>query len=153
MLLRDITEEDIVRLTEIKIKRISKYNSFKADELIARLEEDLKEVLHHLAHLTEYTIAYYQRLLDKYGKGRERRTEITTFDTIQRAAVVANNAKLYVNRKEGFIGSGLKKDEFVADCSDIDDIIAFRKDGKFVVTRIADKTFVGKNLLKPLFLP
>lgn len=146
-LLRDITEDDIVRLTEIRIKRISKYNTFKADELIAKLEEELAQTKHHLEHLTEYAIDYYQRLLDKYGKGRERRTEITSFDTIQATEVVANNAKLYVNRKEGFVGMGLKKDEFVADCSDIDDIIVFRQDGKFVVTRIADKTFVGKDII------
>ncbi|MEN0003123.1 MAG: DNA gyrase/topoisomerase IV subunit A [Bacteroidota bacterium] len=145
-LLRDITEDDLVRLTEIKIKRISKFNSFKADEQIAKLEEELKQVKHHLAHLTEYAIAYFQRLLDKYSKGRERRTVITTFDAIQATQVVANNAKLYVNRKEGFIGFGLKKDEFIADCSDIDDIIVFRKDGKFVVTQIADKVFVGKDI-------
>ncbi|GJM35993.1 MAG: DNA topoisomerase IV subunit A [Saprospiraceae bacterium] len=146
-LLRDVTEEDIVRLTEIKIKRISKFNSFKADELIAKLEESLLEVKHHLAHLTEYAIDYFQRLLDKYGKGRERRTKLTTFDTIERTVVVANNAKLYVNRKEGFIGSGIKKEEFVSDCSDIDDIITFRQDGKFQVSRIADKTFVGKDII------
>lgn len=146
-LLRDVTEEDIVRLTEIKIKRISKFNSFKADELIAKLEEELKEVKHHLAHLTDYAIAYFERLLEKYGKGKERKTEITTFDTIQRVNVVVNNAKLYVDRKEGFIGTSLKKDEFVTDCSDIDDIIVFRKDGKFIVSRISDKTFVGKDIL------
>ncbi len=146
-LLRDITEEDIIRLTEIRIKRISKFNSFKADELIARLNEELDEVKHHLAHLTEYTIAYYERLLEKYGKGRERRTEITTFDAIQTTEVVANNAKLYVNREEGFIGWGLKKDEFVCDCSDIDDIIVFRRDGKFQVSRIAEKVFAGKDII------
>ncbi|MEM9834914.1 MAG: DNA gyrase/topoisomerase IV subunit A [Bacteroidota bacterium] len=147
-LLRDITEDDITRLTEIRIKRISKYNSFKADEKIADLKEQLEEVKHHLAHLTEYAIAYYQRLLDKYGKGKERKTEITTFDKVQVTAVVANNAKLYVDRKNGFIGTSLKKEEFVTDCSDIDDIIVIRKDGKMVVSRISDKTFVGKNILQ-----
>lgn len=146
-LLRDITEDDITRLTEIRIKRISKYNSFKADEKIAELNEQLAQVKHHLAHLTEYAIAYYQRLLDKYGKGRERKTEITTFDKVSVTAVVANNAKLYVDRKGGFIGTGLKKEEFVTDCSDIDDIIVIRKDGVMMVSRIADKTFVGKNIL------
>jgi len=105
------------------------------------------EVKHHLAHLTEFAIAYFQNLLAKYGKGRERRTEITSFETIARAQVVANNAKLYVNYKEGFIGTSLKKDTFVSDCSDIDDIIVFRKDGKFQVTRISDKTFVGKDII------
>ena len=146
-LLREITEEDLVRLTEIKIKRISKYNSFKADELIARLEEELKEVQHHLDNLVDYAIAYFEELLAKHGKGRERRTKITTFDTIEATEVVANNAKLYVNRTEGFIGTSLKKDEFVCDCSDIDDIIVFRSDGKFLVSRISDKVFVGKDII------
>jgi len=146
-LMRDITEEDIVRLTEIRIKRISKYNSFKADELIAQIEADLKEVQHNLDNLTEFAIAYFENLLKKYGKGRERKTIITEFDNIKAVAVVANNAKLYVNYKEGFVGTGLKKDEFVSDCSDIDDIIAFKKDGTFQVTRISDKTFVGKNII------
>ncbi len=147
LVVRDITIEDITRLTEIRIKRISKYNSFQADELIRGIEDELKQVLHDLNHLTEYTISYFQRLLDKYGKGRERKTEITTFDTIQAAKVIANNAKLYVDRKEGFIGWGLKKDEFVTDCSEIDDVIAFRRDGKFMVSRIAEKVFVGKNII------
>ena len=144
---RDITVEDIQRLTEIRIKRISKYNSFQADEVIKQIESELKQVRHDLAHLTEYTIAYFQQLLDKYGKGRERKTELAVFDTIQAVKVIANNAKLYVDRKEGFIGWGLKKDEFVCDCSEIDDIIAFRKDGKFMVSRIAEKVFVGKNII------
>lgn len=144
---REITEEDIVRLTEIKIKRISRFDAFKADELMKRLLEELAEVEHHLANLTEYAIAYYQNLLDKYGKGRERKTEITNFDTIKATVVAANNAKLYINREDGFVGYGLKKDEFISECSDIDDIIAFTQDGKCVVTRIQDKTFVGKNIL------
>ena len=146
---RDITEDDIVRLTEIKIKRISKYNSFKADELIAKIEEELKQVKHDLKHLTEYTIAYFERLLEKYGKGRERRTKITSFDSIKVTQVIANNSKLYVNRKEGFIGNGtqMKKEEFISDCSDIDDIIVFRKDGVMKVSRIADKVFMGKDIL------
>jgi len=144
---RDITEEDIVRLTEIKIKRISKYNSFKADELMAKIEADIADIEYHLAHLTAYAIDYFERLLEKYGKGKERKTEITTFETIKRALVIANNTKLYVNRKDGFVGQGLKKEEFVAECSDIDDIIVFRKDGKMMVTRIDEKTFVGKNII------
>ncbi|NVK51136.1 MAG: DNA gyrase/topoisomerase IV subunit A, partial [Cyclobacteriaceae bacterium] len=144
---REITQEDLVRLTEIKIKRISKYDSFKADELMRRLEEELKEVNYHLRHLTEYSIKYYQRLLEKYGKGRERKTEIRAFDTIQATVVAANNAKLYVNRKDGFVGFGLKKDEFVCDCSDLDDIIAIRKDGKMMVSKIQDKLFMGKDIL------
>jgi topoisomerase-4 subunit A len=146
-MLRDITEEDIIKLTEIKIKRISKYNSFKADEYMAGLLAELEQVKHDLAHLTEFAISYFQRLLDKYGKGRERRTEITNFETIEVKEVVANNAKLYIDRKEGFIGMGLKKDEFVCDCSDIADIIAFTRDGKFKVVRIADKVFVGKDII------
>lgn len=147
LLLRDITEEDISRLTEIKIKRISKYNAFKADELIVKLEEELKEVKHHLAHLTEYAVAFFERLLTKYGKGKERRTEITTFEKVQRTQVVVNNAKLYANLKEGFIGMGLKKDDFIANCSDIDDVIVFLKNGQFMVARISDKTFIGKNII------
>ncbi len=147
LLIRDITEEDIQRLTEIRIKRISKYNTFKADELIQGIEEELTQVKHDLAHLKEYTINYFERLLAKYGKGKERKTEITTFDTITAAKVIASNAKLYVDRKEGFIGHGLKKEEFVRECSEIDEIIAFRKDGKFVVSKISDKVFMGKNII------
>ncbi len=146
-LLRDLTDDDITRLTEIRIKRISKYNKFAADELLANLEKEIEETKHHLAHLTEFAIAYFEELLRKYGKGRERKTEIITFDSIQASKVVANNAKLYVNRADGFIGMGLKKDELVSDCSDMDDIIVFRKDGKFQVCRISDKTFVGKDII------
>lgn len=144
---REITQEDLVRLTEIKIKRISKYDSFKADELMKRLQDELKEVNYNLKHLTEYSIKYYERLLEKYGKGRERKTEIRAFDTIQATVVAANNAKLYVNRKDGFVGSGLKKEEFVCDCSDLDDIIVIRKDGKMMVSKIQDKVFMGKDIL------
>lgn len=146
-LLRDLTQEDLIRLTEIKIKRISKFNTFKADEEIAKLRDELTQTLNHLTHLTEYAIAYFERLLDKYGKGRERRTEILTFDEIRAAEVVANNARLYVNRAEGFIGMGLKKDEFVQECSDIDDIIVFRRDGVMKVVRIGEKIFVGKDIV------
>ena len=146
-LMRDITEEDIVKLTEIKIKRISKYNKFKAEERITQIQAELQQVMHDLANLTEFAVAYFENLLEKYGKGRERRTEITSFETIKAQKVVAINSKLYVNRKEGFIGSGLKKDEFIADCSDIADVIAFMKDGTFMVSRIADKKFMGKNIL------
>ncbi|MEM9832538.1 MAG: DNA gyrase/topoisomerase IV subunit A [Bacteroidota bacterium] len=148
---REITKEDLVRLTEIKIKRISKYDSFKAEELMKRLQDDLAQTRHDLAHIKEYAIAYYKKLLDKYGKGRERKTEIRAFDTINANVVAANNEKLYVNKKDGFIGYGLKKSgdnvEMVTECSDIDDIIVFRQDGKCVVTRISDKVFVGKNIL------
>lgn len=144
---REITRDDIIRLTEIKIKRISKFDSFKADELMRKLEEELAEVEHHLANLVDFAIAYYQNLLEKYGKGRERMTEIKSFENIAATVVAANNAKLYVNKADGFVGYGLKKDEFVCECSDIDDIIVFRRDGKFQVVRIADKVFVGKDIL------
>jgi topoisomerase IV subunit A len=146
-LLRDITEDDLARLTEIRIKRISKYNAFKADEEMTKLNEELEQTKHHLAHLTEYTIAHFETLLSKYGKGRERRTEIAVFDEIRATEVVANNAKLYVNRADGFIGTGLKKDEFVQDCSDIDDIIVFRRDGVMKVVKVGEKTFVGKDIV------
>jgi topoisomerase-4 subunit A len=146
-LLRAITQEDIIRLTEIKIKRISKYNTFQADQYIAQLENDLERVRYDLLHLIDFTIQYYSNLLQKYGKGRERKTKIITFDAIAAAEVVANNAKLYANKKDGFIGYGLKKDEFISDCSDIDDIIVFRNDGYFLVTRISEKTFVGKEII------
>ncbi|MFN0016440.1 MAG: DNA gyrase/topoisomerase IV subunit A, partial [Saprospiraceae bacterium] len=145
-LLRDITEDDLVRLTEIRIKRISKFNSFKADEEIAKLNGELQETLHHLAHLTEYAISYFERLLDKYGKDHPRRTEIVVFDDIRANEVVANNAKLYVDRVGGFLGTGLKKDELLQDCSDIDDIIVFRRDGVMKVVRIGEKVFVGKDI-------
>lgn len=147
LMIRDITTDDITKLTEIKIKRISKFNSFKADELIAKIEEEVKEVKHHIAHLTEYTIAYFDRLLDKYGEGKERRTIISSFETIKVRKVVMNNAKLYVDYKEGFVGTGMKKDEYISECSDIDDVIAFMKDGTFKVVRISDKVFVGKNII------
>ena len=144
---REITEEDIVRLTEIRIKRISKFNSFKADELIKGLEEEIKQTEYHLANLTDFAIDYFQDLLDKFGKDRERKTEITTFDTIQVRRVAVANEKLYVDRKEGFVGYGMKKDEYVCDCSDIDDVIVFRGDGKYLVTRVQDKAFVGKDII------
>ncbi|MBS9525141.1 DNA gyrase/topoisomerase IV subunit A [Litoribacter ruber] len=144
---REITTEDIVRLTEIKIKRISRFDAFKADELMRKLEEELKEVNYNLNHLTQYAIKYYKGLLDKYGKGRERKTEIRAFENIQATVVAANNAKLYVNRADGFIGYGLKKDEFVCDCSDLDDIIVFKRDGTAQVTKIQDKVFVGKDII------
>ena len=147
VLLRDITEDDIVKLTEIKIKRISKYNAEKADEKMRQLEEELKEVQYHLKHLVQFTVDYFQMLIDKFGKGRERKTEITSFDTIERTAVVASNEKLYIDRKGGFVGTGLKKEEFVMECSDIDDIIAFKKDGTFKVVRIDEKVYVGKGII------
>lgn len=144
---REIVQDDIIRLTEIKIKRISRFDSFKADELMRKLEEELKEVEYNLANIIDYAINYYKNLKEKYGKGRERKTEIKSFENITATVVAANNAKLYVNKAEGFIGTGLKKDDFVSDCSDIDDIIVFRRDGVCKVTKISDKTFVGKDII------
>ncbi len=144
---REITRDDILRLMEIRIKRISKYDTFKADELLKDLEKELKETLHHLKHLVEYAIAYYQNLLDKYGKGRERKTEIKSFQSVTAVEVIANNQKLYVNRTDGFIGWGLKKDEYICECSELDDVIAIRRDGKAVVSRISEKVFMGKDIL------
>ncbi|MFD2999245.1 DNA gyrase/topoisomerase IV subunit A [Pontibacter toksunensis] len=147
LLRREVTEEDIIRLTEIRIKRISKYDSFKADEYIRKLEEEMAEVEDHLAHLIRYAISYFEALLKKYGQGRERKTQIKTFDVINAQNVAIANQKLYMNAKDGFIGTGLRKDEFVCDCSDMDDIIVFRRDGKFTVTKVAEKTFVGKDII------
>ena len=147
LLKREVIEEDLVRLTEIKIKRISKFNAFKADELIKKVEEEIDEVNNHLEHLIDFSINYFRQIKKKYGKGRERKTEIRNFDTIQASMVAVSNQKLYVNREEGFAGTALKKDEFVCDCSDLDDIIVFREDGTFVVTKVADKFFVGKGVL------
>lgn len=144
---REITQEDLVRLTEIRIKRISKFDAFKADEAMKRLEDELAEVNHNLKNLTKYAIKYYENLLAKYGKGRERKTEIRAFDTIQATVVAANNAKLYVNRADGFVGYGLKKDEFISECSDLDDILVIRKDGVCMVSRIQEKNFMGKDIL------
>lgn len=144
---REITRDDILRLMEIRIKRISKYDSFKADEALRDLEKELKETLHHLKHLTDYAIAYYQNLLDKYGKGRERRTEIKSFQSVTAVEVIANNQKLYVNRADGFVGWGLRKDEFIIECSELDDIIVIRRDGKALVSRIGEKKFMGKDIL------
>ncbi|RXK52271.1 DNA gyrase/topoisomerase IV subunit A [Aquirufa rosea] len=144
---REIVEDDILRLLEIRIKRISKYDAFKADEAMKRLEEELAEVEHNLANLITYAINYFKNLLQKYGKGRERRTEIQNFNTISATVVAAANQKLYVNRADGFIGYGLKKDEYVMDCSDIDDIIVFRQNGTCVVTKVQEKVFVGKDIL------
>jgi topoisomerase-4 subunit A len=144
---REITVQDIERLTEIKIKRISKFDSFKANELIKGIEDQIKQVQHHLDNLIEFAIEYFKNLKKKYGKSKERKTEIKSFDTIVASRVAVANEKLYVNREEGFAGFGLKKDEFVAECSDIDDIIVFREDGTMTVSKIADKSFVGKGIL------
>ena len=144
---RDITRDDILRLLEIKMQRNLKYNKDKADELIARIKAELADIEYDLAHMTEVTIHWFEFIRDKYGKDHPRRTEIKSFDTIEASKVVEANQKLYINRQEGFIGTGLKKDEFVCNCSDIDDIIVFFKDGKYKMVRAADKIFVGKNIL------
>jgi topoisomerase-4 subunit A len=144
---REITTDDIVRLTEIRIKRISRFDAFKADELLKDLQKELKETEHHLKNLVEYAIDYYQNLLTKYGKGRERKTEIKSFQSVTATEVIANNQKLYVNRTDGFAGYGLKRDEYICDCSELDDIIVIRKDGKAKVSRIQEKVFMGKDIL------
>jgi topoisomerase-4 subunit A len=144
---REITRDDIILLTEIKIKRISKFDINKADEHIKGIETELEEVKNHLKNIIPFAINYFMQMKKKYGKGKERKTEIRSFDTIEATKVVANNAKLYANYKEGFIGTGLKKDEFVCDCSDIDDILVIRKDGVFMITKVSDKVFVGNDIL------
>lgn len=144
---RGITVEDITRLTEIKIKRISKFDSFKADEHIKGVENSIAETKQHLEHLTDYAVAYYENLLKKYGKGRERATEIKVFDTIQIADIAIANTKIYANWAEGFIGTSLKKDELMFECSDVDNIIAFTREGKMKVFKVADKVFVGKDII------
>ncbi len=143
---RPVTYEDMVGLTELKIKRISRFDANKAEEKIAAIEADLAAINHNLENLKTYAINYFKDLLKKYGKGRERRTEISSFETIVASKVIANNQKLYVNRADGFAGYGMKRDEFVIDCSDIDDIIAFTGDGKFMVSRISEKTYMGKDI-------
>ena len=147
VLRRALTEDDFTRLTDIRIKRISKFDGFKADEYLQRLTDELAEVADHLANLTRYAVAYFDGLLKKYGAGRERKTQLRTFDVVTAQKVAIANQKLYVNRVDGFVGYGLKKDEFVCDCSDLDDIIAIKRDGTFMVTKIGDKTFVGKDIL------
>lgn len=150
VLRRPISEDDLTRLTEIRIKRISKYDGFKADEYLQRLEAELAEVADHLANLTRYAIRYFEGLLKKYGAGRERKTQLRTFDVVTAQKVAVANQKLYVNYADGFVGYGLKKDEHavtICDCSDLDDIIAIRRDGTFTVSKIAEKTFVGKDIL------
>ncbi|SEQ84993.1 topoisomerase-4 subunit A [Hyunsoonleella jejuensis] len=144
---RAITEDDIVRLTEIRIKRISKFDIDKAQQKIDALEAQIAEVKHHLAHLIDYAIAFFARLKKEYGEGRERKTEIRTFDDVDATKVVIRNTKLYVNREEGFVGTSLRRDEYVCDCSDIDDIIVFTKEGKMMVTKVDSKTFIGKDII------
>ncbi|MDD7462272.1 MAG: DNA gyrase/topoisomerase IV subunit A [Prevotellaceae bacterium] len=145
--IREITRDDILRLMEIKMQRILKFSKDKADELIARIQEEIENINNDLANMVGVTVKWFEFLKNKYGKDHPRRTEIKNFETIQAATVAEANEKLYINRAEGFIGTGLKKDEFVSNCSDIDDIIIFYKDGKYKVIRVADKIFVGKNVL------
>jgi topoisomerase-4 subunit A len=148
-LVRDVTEEDIEKLMEIRMRRITKHDAEKADTYIASLEEEIARVKNHLDHLIEFAIDYFKRLKKKYGEGRERKTEIRPFENIEATKVAISNVKLYANLREGFVGHGLKRGEgeFISDCADIDDIICIRRDGTLVVTRIADKTFVGKDLI------
>ncbi len=144
---REVTHDDLVRLSNIPIKRISKFSSFKADEHIKSVEDEMEEVKNHIAHIVPFTINYFRQIKKKYGKGRERKTEIRSFDTIEATHVVVANEKMYVNKAEGFIGTGLRKEEFVCECSDIDDILVILNDGKYHITKVADKTFAGKGIL------
>jgi len=144
---REITRDDLLRLLEIKMGRILKFNKDKADHLIASYREQINEVENHIEHIIDYAIDWFDKLKEKYGKAYPRKTEIRSFDTIEAAKVVEANEKLYINREEGFIGYGLKKDEFVCNCSDIDDVILFFKDGKYKIVKISEKMFVGKNVL------
>ena len=146
-LYREVTDEDVKRLLEIKMKRILKFSSEEADRYIQALEGEIAEVKNNIEHIIPYSIAYYERIKEKYGKGRERKTEIRNFENIEAAKVVIANEKLYINREEGFIGTALKKDEFICECSDIDEVIVFKKDGTYYVTKVADKIFVGKDVL------
>jgi len=146
-LLREVTQEDIIKLTEIKIKRISKFDLDKAQQNIDSLEEKIEKALFNLDNLTDYAIDYFKYLKKEYGKGKERQTEIRPFEEIQANKVVVRNNKLYVNRKEGFVGTGLKKEEYVTDCSDIDEIITMRENGEMMITKVDAKTFVGKNII------
>lgn len=144
---RPVTEDDIARLTEIRIKRISKFDIEKAQQKIDALEDQIAETKGFLANLITYAIAYFKRLKTNYGKGKERKTEIKTFDDVDATKVIIRNTKLFVNREEGFVGTGLKRNEYVCDCSDIDDIIVFTKEGKMMVTKVGTKTFIGKNII------
>ncbi len=147
MLVRDINDDDLQKLTQIPMIRITRFDSDKADELIAKLEAEMEQVKFDLEHIIDFAIAFFTRLKEKFGKGRERQTELRNFDTIEATKVVLRNTKLYVNREEGFIGTGLRKDEYVGDCSDIDDVIVFLRDGKMLVTKVDEKKFVGKDII------
>ncbi|MGL2986335.1 DNA gyrase/topoisomerase IV subunit A [Flavobacterium sp. RSSA_27] len=144
---REINDDDLHKLTQIPMIRITRFDSDKADDFISKLEDEMKEVQHHLDHIIDFAIAYFAKLKEKYGKGRERQTELRIFDDIEATKVVLRNTKLYVNREEGFVGTSLKKDEYVVDCSDIDDVIVFLRDGKMMITKVDAKTFVGKDII------
>ena len=144
---REITDEDLNKLTQIPMIRITRFDSDKADDAISKLEDEMEQVKHHLAHIIDFAIDFFQKLKDKYGKGRERQTELRSFDTIEATKVVLRNTKLYVNMEEGFMGTGLKKDQYVADCSDIDDVIVFLRDGKMMITKVDEKKFIGKDII------
>ncbi|WP_319479414.1 DNA gyrase/topoisomerase IV subunit A [uncultured Draconibacterium sp.] len=144
---REITREDILKLMEIRMARILKFNKDKANDLLKSIEDEIAEVERNIENIVDFTIAWFKHLKKKYGKGRERKTEIRSFENIVASKVVVKNEKLYVDRKEGFVGTSLKKAEFVCDCSDIDDIIVFRRDGSYFITKVSDKAFIGKNLL------
>jgi topoisomerase-4 subunit A len=146
-LMREVTRDDLVKLTEIRIKRISKYDSKKADEYIRKLEKEMEEVESKLARLTKHTIQYFQQIKKKFGKGRDRKTEIRNLESIEATKVVEANEKLFVNRKDGFVGTGLKKAEYVGECSDIDEIIVFLRNGHYLITKVDEKIFVGKDIL------
>ena len=146
-LLREITDDDLAKLTQIPMIRITRFDSYKADENILKIEADIEEVKNHLANLIDYAIAHFERLKKTYGKGRERKTEIRVFDTIEATKVVVRNTKLYVNKAEGFVGTGLRKDEYVGDCSDIDDVIVFTESGAMYVTKVSDKQYIEKNII------
>ena len=145
--IREVTKDDILKLMEIKMARILKFNSDKAEELIARMKADIEEIDRHLANIIEYTVEWYRMLQAKYGKAFPRKTELRNFDTIDTAKVIEANEKLYINREEGFIGTSLKKDEFICNCSNLDDVIIFYRDGRYIITAVAEKKFVGKNIL------
>lgn len=147
LFLREITDDDLLRLTQIPMIRITRFDSFKADENLAKIEEKIAEINTHLNALIPYAIAYFKRLKELYGKGRERKTEIRLFDDIEATKVVMRNQKLYVNKEEGFVGTSLKKDEFVGDCSDIDDVIIFTASGKMLITKVTEKAYVGKGII------
>jgi topoisomerase IV subunit A len=144
---REINDDDLQKLTQIPMIRITRFDSDKADDAISKLEAEMEQVKHHLAHIIDFAIDFFQNLKDKYGKGRERQTELRSFDNIEATKVVLRNTKLYVNREEGFFGTGLKKDEYVADCSDIDDVIVFLRDGKMMISKVDEKKFVGKDII------